>query len=56
MQCKFVGSIKQHLGPAALLQDLPPEDLTPDPAYSDNANAIDPDYGDAEIMPEIGDN
>jgi hypothetical protein len=56
MRLKFDESIKKHLGPVALLQDFPSEDLTPDPAYFDNTNAIDPDYGDAEIMPEMGDN
>jgi hypothetical protein len=56
MHCQFDKSIKQHLGPAAVLQDFPTEDLTPDPEYFDNANVINPDYGDAEIMPEMGDN
>jgi hypothetical protein len=56
MRRKFDESIEQHLGPAALPQNLPSEDLTPDPAYSDDTNAIAPDYGDAEIMPKIGDN
>ncbi len=40
----------------ALLQDFPSEDLTPDPAYFDDTNDIDPEYGDTEIMPGIGDN
>jgi hypothetical protein len=56
MICKFDESIKQHLGPAALLQDFSSEDLTPDPAYFGDTNAIYPDYGDAEIMPKIRDN
>ncbi len=30
--------------------------MTPDPAYFDDANTIDPDYGDTEITPEMGDN
>jgi len=31
--------------------------LTPDdPDYFDSTDFIDPDYGDAEIMPEMGDN
>ncbi len=55
MQCKFDESIEHHLGLAALLQDFPSEDLTPDPAYFDDTNAMDPEYGDAEIMPKIGD-
>ncbi len=30
--------------------------MTPDPAYFDDAHTIDPDYGNAEITPEMGDN
>ncbi len=37
-------------------QDFPAEDLTPDPTYYDDTNAMDPEYGDAEVIPEIGDN
>jgi hypothetical protein len=43
-------------GPAALPQDFPSEDLKPDPAYFGNTNAMDPENGDTEIMPKIGDN
>jgi hypothetical protein len=53
---KFDESIEHCLVPAALLQDFPSEDLTPDPAYNDNTNAMDPDYGYSEIMPKIGNN
>jgi hypothetical protein len=56
MRHKFDESIEHHLGPAALPQDFPTEDLTPDPAYFDDINAMDPEYGDTEITPEIGDN
>jgi hypothetical protein len=56
MQRKFDESVEQLLGPAAVLQDFPTEDLTPDPEYFENTNAIDPDYGGAKIMPEKGDN
>jgi hypothetical protein len=56
MRCKFVESIEHHLGPVALPQDFPAEDLTPDPTNFDDTDDIDPEYGDAEIMPEIGDN
>ncbi len=56
MRCKFDESIEQHIWPAALPQDFPAADLTPDPEYFDDTNVIDPDYGDAEIMPEMGDN
>jgi hypothetical protein len=34
----------------------PAEDLTPDPTYLSDTNAMDPEYGDPEILPEIGDN
>jgi hypothetical protein len=56
MRRKFDESIEHHLGPAALPQDFPSEDLTPDPAYFDDTSAMDPEYGGAETMPEIGDN
>jgi hypothetical protein len=39
-----------------LPQDFPAEDLTPDLTYYDDTNVMDPEYGDAEVMPEIGDN
>ncbi len=45
-----------HLGPAATADDFAAEDLTPDPAYFDDAHIIDPDYGGAEITPKMGDN
>jgi hypothetical protein len=45
-----------HLGPAATADDFEADDLTPDPAYFDDANIIDPAYGNAEITPEMGDN
>jgi hypothetical protein len=56
MRCKFDKSIKHHLGPAALLQDFPAEDLTPDPTYYNDTNATNPEYGDAEVTPKIGGN
>jgi hypothetical protein len=56
MRCKFDELIEHHLGQAALPQDFPAEDLTPDMTYFDDTNAIDPEYGEAEITPEIGDN
>jgi hypothetical protein len=55
MRCKFDESIKHHLGPAALPQDFLAEETT-DPIYYDDTNAMDPEYGDAEVTPEIGDN
>ncbi len=56
MRYKFDMSIEHHLGLAALLQDFPSEDLTPDSAYFDDTDAMDPEYGDTEITPKIGDN
>ncbi len=29
--------------------------MTPDPEYHDDTNVIDPDYGNAEITPEMED-
>jgi hypothetical protein len=54
MGCKLDESIEHHLGPAALPQDFLAVDLTPDPTYFDDTNAMDPEYGDTEITPEIG--
>jgi hypothetical protein len=39
-----------------MAQDFDAEDLPPDPAYFEDTHVIDPDYGDAEITPEMGDN
>jgi hypothetical protein len=52
----FDQSILTHLGPAATADDFEAEDLTPNPAYFNDAHIIDPDYGNAEITPEMGDN
>ena len=30
--------------------------MTPDPTYYDDTATADPEYGDAEVTPEIGDN
>jgi hypothetical protein len=43
MRCKFDESIEPHLGPASLPQDFPAEDLTPDPTYCDDTDAMDPE-------------
>jgi hypothetical protein len=56
MRRNFDESIQLHLGPAALPQDFPAEDLTPDPTYYDDTDTMDPEYGDAEVTPETGDN
>ena len=39
-----------------MVQDFPAENLTPDPNHFDDTDIIDPDYGDAEITPKMGDN
>jgi len=56
MRRKFDESVILHLGPAAMPQDFPAEDLTPDPTYYDDTDPADPEYGDAEVTPETGDN
>ena len=56
MRCKFDESIQHHLGLVALLQDFPAEDLTPDLTNHDDTVAMDPEYSDVEVTPEIGDN
>jgi hypothetical protein len=56
MRPKFDESIEHHLGPVALPQDFSAKDLTPDPTYYDCTNAMDPEYSDAEVTPEIRDN
>jgi hypothetical protein len=56
MRRKFDESIEQYLGPVALPQDFLAEDLSPDPSYFDDTNAVDPEYGDTEITPKIGEN
>ena len=56
-QRQFDESVATHLGPAATVHDFPAQNFTPDdPDYFDSTDFIDPDYGDAEIMPEMGDN
>jgi hypothetical protein len=52
----FDQSIVTHLGTAATADDFETEHLTPNPAYFDDIHIVDPDYGDAEITPEMGDN
>ncbi len=38
-----------------MVHNFSAKNLTPDPDHFDETNLIDPDYGDAEITPEIGD-
>jgi hypothetical protein len=52
----FNQSVFTHPSPVATTDDFEAEDLTPDPAYFYDTHIIDPDYGDAKITPEMGDN
>jgi hypothetical protein len=53
MRRKFDESIEHHFGPAALPQDFPPEDLTPDPTCFDDTNAMDPEYASQDQKIEL---
>jgi hypothetical protein len=52
----FDKTVASHLGPNATDQDFPAEDLTPDFDHYDNDHDLDPDHGDLEVIPEVGDN
>ena len=52
----FDESITHHLGPIAKESDFPAEDLTPEFLTYDDDHDLDPDHGDLEVTPEIGDN
>jgi hypothetical protein len=52
----FNETITHHLGPYATDQDFPAEDLTPDYDLYDDDHDLDPDHGDLEVTPEMGDN
>jgi hypothetical protein len=52
----FNETITHHLRPNATEQDFPAEDLTPDYDFYDNYHCLDPDHGDLEVTPEMGDN
>ncbi len=49
-------TVASHLRPNATDQDFPAEDLTPDFDHYDNDHDLDPDHGDLEVTPEMGDN
>jgi len=53
---QFNESVVTHLGPASTVQDFPAKNLTPNPDYFDDTDPVDPDYGHAEITPEMDDN
>jgi hypothetical protein len=52
----FDETVASHLGPNATDQDFPAEDLTPDFDHCDDDHDLDPDHGDLEVTPEVGDN
>jgi hypothetical protein len=45
-----------QIGPTAMEQDFLAEDLTPDNDFYDDNHDLDPDHGDLEVTPEMGDN
>ena len=51
----FDVSITHHLGPTAKDTDFPAADLTPEYLTYDDDHDLDPDHGDLEVTPEIGD-
>ncbi len=53
---QFDETVASYLGPNATDQDFPAEDLTPDFDHYDNNHDLDPDHGDLEVTPEMGDN
>ncbi len=52
----FNESITHPLGPNATEQDFPAGDLTPDYDFYDEDHDLDPDHGNLEVTPEMGDN
>jgi hypothetical protein len=56
MRRVFDETIANHLGPNATDQDFLEEDLTLDYDFYDDDHDLDPDHGDLEVTPEMGDN
>ncbi len=56
MRRVFNETITHYLGPNATEQDFPAEDLTPDYDFYDDDHGLDPDHGDLEVTPEMGNN
>ncbi len=50
----FNESIAHYLGPNAMEQDFPAEDLTPDYDFYNNDHDLDPDHSNLEVTPEMG--
>ncbi len=55
MRRVFDETIANHLGPNATDQDFLAEDLTPDCNFYDDDHDLDPDLGDLDVTPEMGD-
>jgi hypothetical protein len=55
MRRVFDETMANHLGPNATDQDFPAENLTPDFDFYDDDHNLDPDHGDFDMTPEIGD-
>ena len=53
---QFEQDMEAKLGPAAQTTDFPKEDPTPEYDTHLVFDPIDPDHGDLEVIPEIGDN
>jgi hypothetical protein len=56
MRRVFNETITHHLGPNATKQGFGAEDLNPDYDFYDDDHCLDPDHGDLEVTPEMGDN
>ncbi len=56
MRRVFNQTITDYLGPNTTEQDFPAEHLTPDYEFYDDNHDLDPDHGDLEVTPEMGDN
>jgi hypothetical protein len=52
---EFNESITHHLGSTTTEQDFPVEDLTPDYDFYEGNHDLDPDHGNLEVTPEMGD-
>ncbi len=52
----FDKTVASHLGSNATDQNFPAEDLTPDFDHYNDDHDLDPDHGDLEVTPEVGDN
>ncbi len=56
MRRVFDETVASHLGPNTTDLDFLAEDLTPDFDHYDNDHDLDPDHGNLDVTPEMGDN